>query len=67
MENWELMITRWEIQLEGKTSLMGLTMKKNPRAIQTKRPRRVMASRMTSRKKRRQLHRSPQALLARGH
>jgi hypothetical protein len=48
-----------------------LAMKKNPRAIQMMRPLRVMASKMTSRWKRKQLNkklpRSPQALLARGH
>jgi hypothetical protein len=50
---------------------MGLAMKKYPRAIQTLRPLRVMAFKMTSRWKRKQLNkklpRSPQALLARGH
>jgi hypothetical protein len=59
------------IQLEGKASPMGLALKKNPRAIQMMRPLRVMASKMTSRWKRKQLNkklpRSPQALLARGY
>jgi hypothetical protein len=36
-------------------SLMGLAMKRNPRAIRMMRPRRVMASKMTSRWNRRQL------------
>jgi hypothetical protein len=51
--NWDSMTNNWEIQLEGKASKMGLAMKKNPMAIQTMRPRRVMASKMTSRWKRR--------------
>jgi hypothetical protein len=72
MENWGSMTDSWEIQLEEKTSLMGLARKKNLRAIRMMRPRRVMASKKTSRRKRRQLRnkrlpRSPQALLARGH
>jgi hypothetical protein len=72
MENWDSMTNSWGIQLEGKTRPVGLAMKKNPRATQMMRPLRVMASRMTSRLKRRQLWnkklpRSPQALLARGH
>jgi hypothetical protein len=46
---------------------MVLAKKKNLRAIQMRRPRRMMASRMTSRRMRRQQPRSPLALLARGH
>jgi hypothetical protein len=67
MENWGLMINSWRTQLMRKTSLMGLAMKENLRAIRMRRPRRKMASRMTSRRKRRQQPRSPLALLAGGH
>jgi hypothetical protein len=72
MENWDSTTNSWGIQLEGKTSPVGLARKKNPRTTQMMRPLRVMASRRTSRLKRRQLWnrklpRSPQALLARGH
>jgi hypothetical protein len=72
MFNWDSMTNSWGIQLEGKTSPVGLAMKENPRAILMMRPLRMMASRMTSRLKRRQLWnrelpRSPQALLAKGH
>jgi hypothetical protein len=72
MENWDSMTNSWGIQLEEKTSPVRLAMKKNLRAIQMMRHLRVMASRMTSRLKRRQpwnrkLPRSPQALLAKGH
>jgi hypothetical protein len=72
MENWDSMTNSWGIQLEGKTSPVGLARKKDPRTTQMMRPLRVMASGMTSRLKRRQLWnmklpRSPQALLARGH
>jgi hypothetical protein len=72
MENWDSMTNSGGIQLEGMASPVGLAMKKNPRAIQMMRPLRVMASRMTSRLKRRQLWngklpKSPRALLARGH
>jgi hypothetical protein len=70
MENWGSMTNSWGTQLEGKASPVGLAMKRNPRAIQMMRPLRVMASRMTRRGRRKQLwkklHKSPQALLARG-
>jgi hypothetical protein len=56
----------------GEDQPVGLARKKNPRTTQMMRPLRVMASRMTSTWKRRQLWnrrlaRIPQALLARGH
>jgi hypothetical protein len=38
MESWASMTNSWETQLEGKTSLMGLAMKKNPMAIRMMRP-----------------------------
>jgi hypothetical protein len=53
MEKWDSMTNSWGIQLEVETSIRGLAMKKNPMAIQTMRPKRVMASKMTSRWKRR--------------
>jgi hypothetical protein len=72
MENWDSITNSWGIQLERKTSPLGLARKKNPRTTQMMRSLRVTASRMISRWKRRQmwnrrLARSPQALLARGH
>jgi hypothetical protein len=48
MENWGSMINSWETKLRRRTSLMRLARKKNPRAIRKMRPRRVMASRITS-------------------
>jgi hypothetical protein len=67
MGNWGLIINGWKTKLWRKTSLMGLAMKKNLRATRMRRPMRKMASRMTSRRKKRQQPRSPLALLARGH
>jgi hypothetical protein len=56
-----------ENPVDEEDQLDGLAMKKNLRAIRMRRPRREMASRMTSRRKRRQQSRSPLALLAGGH
>jgi hypothetical protein len=53
MENWDSMTNSWGIRLEGETSPVGQAMKRNLRAIQMVRPRRVMASKMTSKWKRR--------------
>jgi hypothetical protein len=69
MENWGSMIDSWAIQLLVENSQKVLAMRENPKAIQMGRPRRVMASRMTSRERMRskRLPRSLQALLVRDH
>jgi hypothetical protein len=74
MENWGSMNVSSGIQRMGKTSMEGLAKRKRiTRAIQKRRPRMVMASKLTSRWRRKQLRnwrkllRSPRALLARDH
>jgi hypothetical protein len=67
MGNWGSMISSWKTKLWKESSLKRLRKKKNLRAILMRRTLREMASRITSRKKRRQEPRSPLALLAWGH
>jgi hypothetical protein len=61
------MISSWETKLWKASNVKGLKKKKNPRAILMRRTLWEMASRMTSKKKRRQELMSPLALLAWGH
>jgi predicted kinase len=67
MENWGVMTSSWGMQLSRKTGYNGAGDEEDAHgSSEGRRPKRVMARRMTSRGRRKLLN-SPQALLARGH